>query len=84
MATDAAEIILGEVPLLRYAQPGSQELVSAVREGLRDPKVKAVLLRRHCIVSVGKNLEEAYRIATLIEDTAKIAFISQIIKTQRK
>jgi len=80
MVTEAAKIILFDVPLLPYASPGSIELATRVTDGLRDSRVKAVLLREHGIVSIGETLEKAYHIASLVEDTAKIALLSSLVK----
>lgn len=80
MVTEAAKIILVYVPLLPSAPPGSLELATRVRDGFKDPKVRAVLLREHGIVTIGENLESAYHTASLVEDTAKIALLSSLIK----
>lgn len=80
MITEAAKIILIDVPLVESAPPGSGELASNVIEGFRDPNVKAVLIRDHGIVAVGSDLQDTFSIASLVEDTAKVAFLSSQIK----
>jgi L-fuculose-phosphate aldolase len=80
MATEAAKIVLIDVPLLPHAPPGSTELAKAVADAFKEAKTKAVLLREHGIVAIGENLEDAYHTTDLVEDTAKIAFLSSLIK----
>ncbi len=80
MATEAAKIVLVDVPLLGSAPPGSNELATKVIEGFKDPNVKAVLIKDHGLVAVGENLNSAYHVVSLVEDTAKIALLSSLIK----
>ena len=80
MVTEAAKIALIDVPLLPRSQPGSIELASSVADGFKDLRVKAVLLSEHGVVAVGETLEHAYQAAALVEDTAKIALLSSLIK----
>jgi len=80
MVTEAAKIILGDVPLLPHAPPGSVELATSVTDGFTDSRVKAALLREHGLVSTGETLEDAYHTTALVEDAAKIALLSSLIK----
>jgi ribulose-5-phosphate 4-epimerase/fuculose-1-phosphate aldolase len=80
MVTEAAKIVLVDVPLLPRAPAGSMKLVRKVENRFKDSRVKAVLLEEHGIVSAGDNLESAYHTAALVEDTAKMAFLSRLIK----
>lgn len=80
MVTEAAKIVLVDVPLLKSAPPGSVELAAKVTDGFNDINVKAVLIREHGLVAVGKNLNSAYQVVSLVEDTAKIALLSSLIK----
>jgi L-fuculose-phosphate aldolase len=82
MVTEAAKIVLIDVPLLQHAPPGSIELATTVADAFKDLQVKAVLLREHGIVAIGETLENAYHTTALVEDTAKVAFLSLILKSQ--
>jgi ribulose-5-phosphate 4-epimerase/fuculose-1-phosphate aldolase len=82
MSTEAARISLVAVPLLPHAPPGSIELAQKVTDGFKDPRVKAVLLRDHGVVSIGETLEKAYRVTALVEDAAKVGLLSSLIKGQ--
>jgi L-ribulose-5-phosphate 4-epimerase len=79
MVTEAAKIVLIEIPLLRRAMAGSVELAEEVAEGFKNKKVKAVLLRDHGIIAIGGKLQEAYHTASLVEDTAKVALLSSLL-----
>jgi L-ribulose-5-phosphate 4-epimerase len=80
MVTEAAKIVLVDVPLLLSAPPGSFELATIVTDGCKDSRVKAVILREHGIIMIGENLESTYHTASIVEDTAKIALLSSLIK----
>ncbi|MCL4425864.1 MAG: class II aldolase/adducin family protein [Firmicutes bacterium] len=70
---------LGEVPLVPYAPAGSQELAALVVQAFRSSNIKAALLRRHGMVTVGKDLRQAFYLADLVEDTAKVALLARLI-----
>lgn len=80
MVTEGAKMILVDVPLLPHAPPGSDKLAKTVTDSFKDSKVKAVLMREHGIVAIGENLETAYHATSLVEDNAKIALLSSLIK----
>jgi L-fuculose-phosphate aldolase len=80
MVTEAAKIVLVDVSLLPRATPGSMKLATMVKSCFKDSRVKAALLKEHGIVTVGKNIDSVYHTAALVEDTAKIALLSGIIK----
>ena len=82
MVSEAARIVLVDVPLLPSAFPGSEKLATLVENCFKDTRVKSVLLEDHGIVSAGDNLENAYHIAALVEDTAKIALLSKLVKLE--
>ena len=80
MVTEAAKIVLVAVPLLPRSLPGSAELATNVTHAFKNSKVKAVLLKEHGLVSIGETLEEAYHTTALVEDTAKVALMSSLVK----
>lgn len=67
---DQVTYIGGEIKLAQYALPGSQELVRNVLSAL-GPR-NAVLLANHGVLSVGRNMREAFTVCELVEKTAKI------------
>ncbi|MGP8011564.1 MAG: class II aldolase/adducin family protein [Halobacteriota archaeon] len=64
--------LLGRIPLIPYARPGTSELAEAVSSGIRG--FKGALLENHGLVAVGANLEEAYIVAEGIERAAQLVF----------
>jgi L-ribulose-5-phosphate 4-epimerase len=81
MVTEASRIVLGEVPLLPPAQPGSIELATLVKDSFIDKRVKAILLGEHGLVSIGESMEDAFHTTSLVEDTAKVALLSSLIRS---
>lgn len=70
----------GRVPLVKeYSLPGTRnerELESVVK-ALRS--AKAALLRKHGVMTIGRDLKEALDNAVIVEDVAKIALFSSIV-----
>lgn len=80
LVTIQSRLILKEVPWIECASPGSSELCEYVSQGIENNKgVKALLMKEHGILSLGGDLKTAFYIADLVEDTAKIAFITSNI-----
>lgn len=67
---EAAQLLGGTVKCAQYALPGSDELadyvISALGEGA------ACLMANHGAVCVGKDMDTAFRVCTVLEMTAKI------------
>ena len=64
--------LLGRVPLVPYAEPGTYELGIAVSRGIA--AFRGVLLENHGQIAVGANLEEAFIRAEAIEKAAQLVF----------
>ena len=80
LVTDGSRLNLKHVPIVGHAPSGSPELHKIVEAGLRQyPEAKAILMQEHGMFSMGPNLTVAYNLADLVEDTAKIALLSQLI-----
>jgi ribulose-5-phosphate 4-epimerase/fuculose-1-phosphate aldolase len=82
ICTASSRLKLKEVPLIGYANPGSEELAGFVADCVRESPeyVKALTLEAHGLIAWDKGLSNCFDIAELVEDTAKIAFISEQIK----
>ena len=75
LVTISARANLKQVPCVALAPAGSAELRRYVEDGIKAyPGVRALLMRDHGILALGKDLVTAYNVADLVEDTAKIAF----------
>jgi len=80
--TASAKLKLREVPIIGYANPGSKELVEFVAQCVKNSPeyVKALTLEAHGLIVWEKGLGNCFDIAELVEETARVAFISEQIK----
>ena len=82
LVTVSARLNLKHVACIECAIPGSSELSGLVSGCLEaNPEARALLMKEHGILTLGKDLKEAFFLADLVEDTAKIAFIEANIKS---
>ncbi len=77
LLTVHAERILGAIPVIPPGSEGSEKLASLVYETFSTPLVKVALLSGHGILVAGANLNEAQNLAELVEESAKIAYLSE-------
>jgi len=64
--------LVGPIPLIPYARPGTSELAEAVSNGIKG--FNGVLLENHGLVAVGADLEGAFAVAEGIERAAQLVF----------
>ncbi len=76
LLTVHAARILGNIPVVPPGAEGSEAIAAAVQEIFSDPSVKAVLLAGHGILAAGTNLVQAQNLAELVEESARIAYLS--------
>lgn len=69
----------GSIKVAEYAFPGTEELASKAVEALGERK--AVLLRNHGLITVGKTIEEALDINILVERLAQIYVYVYLMKS---
>lgn len=67
---EAAQLLSGTVKCAEYALPGTEELADNVIRALGDGA--ACLMANHGAVCVGKDMDAAFRVCTVLEMTAKI------------
>lgn len=81
LSTASSSLKLKKIPLINYAPPGSQELARKVSEVIKksDEDIISLLLERHGVIAFGRNIMEVFDTAELIEETAKVMFISSLI-----
>lgn len=80
LVTDGAAARLKHVPCIAYAPSGSPELHRFADRAIREhPEATAFLLKNHGLIAFGSSLPEAFYIADLVEDTAKIALYSRLV-----
>ena len=73
--TPEAELYLGKIPIAPFRPAGTEELAEITAEALRN--ADAVLMAKHGIVTVGKSLREAFYKAELVEESAKLWYLSE-------
>ncbi len=82
MTTQHVKLKLGhDIPILNIDSPMLlQEYVPLVKALFDDnPKLTAFILRGHGVVAVGKDIIEAEHTAELVEETAQIASLREIL-----
>jgi L-fuculose-phosphate aldolase len=79
---EAAQIFGGEVPCTEYALPGTPELAANCVKALG--KGYACLLANHGSVSVGPNMDHAFKVAAVLEMTAQVYELAQMVGSSMK
>lgn len=77
-----AVVLLGRVPLTRYAMPGTAELANIVAEGLG--KGSAALLANHGAITVGATLTQAHQRMETLEHVARVAVMARLLGGARE
>lgn len=81
LVTITAEVNLVRVPCAPCAVSGTQDLKKYVEETVAaTPGVKAILMCRHGILTLGQNLVQAYNLADLTEDSARAAYLVTMLR----
>lgn len=80
--TVQASELLGEVKVIKYEHPGSEALTKRCVDVFKDMSVNCALLEKHGVLVVGRNIWAAYNNLDLLEETAKIAYLASVLKSQ--
>lgn len=81
LVVDGAKARFGYVPCLDYAPSGSEMLHNIVQKGIGlFPNAWAYLLKNHGSITLGRSVAEAFYLADLLEDAAKIALLSTLAR----
>ena len=78
---EAAQILGGEVKVTDYALPGSPEMAANAIEAIGEEA--SCLLANHGAVAVGKDMDAAFRVCTVLEMTAHIYYMARCIGTPK-
>ena len=76
--TPEAEIYLKKIPIVLFKPAGTEELALEVAKHLKD--YDAAIMEKHGIVTAGKSLREAFYKAELVEESAKLWYLSKFKK----
>ena len=68
---EAAQVLGGTVKVADYGLPGTKELADNVCRAM-DGRVRACLMANHGAVCVGANMEQAFKVCTVLEMTAEV------------
>ncbi len=74
IVTPEAEIYLRRIPIAPFRPAGTEELAETTVAEMGD--CDAVLMARHGLVTVGRSLREAFYKAELVEESAKLWYMS--------
>lgn len=77
-----AVVVLGTIPLTRYAMPGTAELANIVAEGLGNGS--AALLANHGAITVGQTLAQAQHRMETLEHVARVAVMARLLGGARE
>lgn len=70
-------VVLGSIPLIPYATPGTVELAELVTRSLADRH--AALLANHGAVALGASLAQAHQRMETLEQVARVAFMARLL-----
>ncbi len=70
-------VTIGSVPLAGYGTPSTEEVSRSIEQVVT--RCDAFLLKNHGVMTVGKNLMDAYHKLEMVEHLAKITFIASQI-----
>ena len=76
MITVTSKLKLKDVPLVEYAEPGSNKLSEMVFKTVQGAPedINALLLEAHGLIVFAKGMENCFNIAELVEETAEIYY----------
>lgn len=79
LPTVHARRLLKEIPLIGEYPEGSSELADAVVQAFEDKEVTGLLMVNHGLLAIGPTLQQAQYRAELMEESARIHWLSQHI-----
>lgn len=74
--------LVGKIPSIEYVIPCTEELAQAVVYALTPPYA-GLLLKNHGLITVGSTLKQAYYRTELVEDAARVFWMSRSMGTPR-
>jgi L-ribulose-5-phosphate 4-epimerase len=79
LKTVHARRILGKIPVVPPAPEGSEALAESIQSVFGDKSVHAALLFDHGVIAAGSSLTKAQNLAELVEESARIAYMSYLL-----
>jgi len=81
LKTVHAKRILGKIPVVQPNAEGSEALAASIQKVFSDASVSTALLFDHGIIAAGSRLSDAQNLAELVEESARIAYLSELLST---
>jgi len=81
LKTVHARRILGKIPVVPPHAEGSEALAASIEKVFSDKSVQAVLLFDHGVIAAGPALSDAQNAAELAEESARIAYLSSLLRS---
>ena len=79
---EEAKIIVGDPDIIDNMPSGSAELASKVSKCFKDDKVRAVIIKNHGVVAIGKNLDKARSVVESLEEWSKVLTVCKIFNVK--
>jgi L-ribulose-5-phosphate 4-epimerase len=74
--TPEGVLFVGEVPIIQFETPGSEDLADRVADSLRSHQV--AVMQNHGVVAVGRHMVEALNRLEVVELTARIMTVAHV------
>jgi len=75
---EEAKIVVSESVIIENVQSGSIELATNVSRCSEDSSERAVIIKNHGVVAVGKNLHQARSVVESLEEWSKVLMVCRI------
>ncbi len=75
---------IGRLPLIPLSANGGPQTEAEISPVFRDESVRAAVLANHGTIGVGKTLTEAQYLVEIIEETAHVAFVRDMLLAARR
>ena len=83
--TASAKMKVIDVPVVDYANPGTEELAAYVEQTVKEApeNIHAVVLKAHGIIAYENGMSQCFDTAELVEDTAHIAYVAETLQNNK-
>ncbi len=79
--TELADLFGHSIPVSSYIPPGEETIGTEFAARTRQGKYRALLMRAHGVFTAGATVADALRAAEIVEHSAKIAFLAELLGT---
>ncbi len=79
---EEATIVVGDPIIIENVPSGSTEHASNVSKCFADKKVRAVIIKNHGVVAIGRDLDQARSVVESLEEWSKVLMVCKIFETK--